>query len=59
MTIFVYICLTYKEQELYKGGKYYENLYSLFYEMGIGLAAAGGTLTVVSVPLLAGEYHAT
>ena len=54
MTIFVYICLTYKEQELYKGVKYYENLYSLFYEMGIGLAAAGGTLTVVSIPYISG-----
>lgn len=48
--------MTPKEQELYKGFKHYDNRYDLFFGLGIGLAAAGGTLTVVSIPLLAGGY---
>ena len=48
--------MTPKEQELYKGFKHYDSSYDLFWSMGIGLAAAGGTLSVVSIPLLAGGY---
>lgn len=48
--------MTIKERELYEGFEYYDNNYDLFFGLGIGLAAAGGTLTVVSIPLLAGGY---
>ncbi len=48
--------MTIRERELYEGFEYYDNRYDLFFGLGIGLAAAGGTLTVVSIPLLAGGY---
>lgn len=52
----VVTAMTPVERELYEGFEYYDNNYDLFFGLGIGLAAAGGTLTVVSIPLLAGGY---